>query len=86
MPSGTIAEAGKAQVLAAVNGARKGMLVQNNSDGDLRILQGGADASATSGIKIAAGGWYETPVNRYAGGSWSVWGATAGQAFEVTEY
>lgn len=86
MPSGTIAEAGKSQPLTAVNGSRRGLSVQNNSDADLRILQGGVDASASNGFRVAAGGYYETPQNRYSGGSWSIWGATAGQAFDLQEW
>lgn len=86
MANGTIAEAGKAQSLAPVNISRRGLSVQNNSDGPLRIIQGGQDASGSNGISIAAGGYYETPLNRYAGGSWSIWGATAGQSYGWEEW
>lgn len=86
MPTGTIADAGKAQVLVSPTVARKGLSVQNNSDGDLRLLQGGQDASSTMGIRISAGAYYETPVNRFSAGSWSIWGATAGQAFGWEEW
>lgn len=86
MPAATVETGGKAQLLVGVNGARRGLSVQNNSDGPLRIVQGGQDASGTNGISIPAGGYYETPTNRYAGGSWSIWGATAGQSYGWEEW
>ncbi len=86
MPAATVSEGGKAQLLVGVNGARRGLSVQNNSDGPLRIVQGGQDASGSNGVSIPAGGYYETPTNRYAGGSWSIWGATAGQSYGWEEW
>lgn len=86
MPAATVETGGKAQLLVGVNGARRGLSVQNNSDGPLRIVQGGQDASGSNGVSIPAGGYYETPTNRYAGGSWSIWGATAGQSYGWEEW
>ena len=86
MPSGTIASGGAAQLLVGPNSARNGVWLQNNSDADLRMVEGGAAASATSGMKVPAGGYYETPPNRRAVGSWSVFGATTGQTFEYGEW
>ena len=82
MPSGTITEAGKAQTLVGPDGSRRGLSLQNNSDADLRLIEGGPDASATSGIRVRAGAYYETPPTRRGVGSWSVWGPNKDQAFE----
>ena len=86
MPSGTITEAGKAQTLVGPDSARLGIWVQNNSDADLRLIEGGAEPSNTSGIKVAAGAYYETQPNRRAVGGWKVWGSKAGQAFDWGAY
>ena len=82
MPSASIAEAGKAQSLGGPDSARNGIWVQNNSDAALRLVEGGAEASASSGVIVPSGGYFETPQSRRAIGSWSVWGANAGQKFE----
>lgn len=82
MPAATVSEGGKAQLLVGPDGSRRGLWLQNNSAGDLRLVEGGADAATDSGIRIAANGYYETPPSRRGIGSWSVWGATKDQKFE----
>lgn len=83
MPEGTIAEGGKAQLLVGPDVSRRGLSLQNNSSGDLRlgVVTGPDEPSSTIGIKIAPGAYYEVTAGRYAGGSWKLWGATTGQAF-----
>jgi hypothetical protein len=85
--SGTIAAAGVAQVLAVANPARRGLWVQNNSAGDLR-LNSTAAASATAGILIPGGqnALYEYPAAGVPLTAISIWGATLGQAFESREW
>ncbi len=81
MAAGSITKGGQPQLLVGAYEFRRGLSFQNESAGDLRLLQGGVDASPTSGIRVAPSAYYETPTNRYAGGSWSVYGDTDGQAF-----
>lgn len=82
MPSATVAEGKKAQLVVGPDGSRDGFWLQNNSAGDLRLLEGGAEAGPKSGMRIAANGYYETPPSRKGIGSWSVYGETTGQEFE----
>lgn len=82
MPSGTIATGGQPQPLVGPDTYRNGLWVQNNSAADLRIIEGGADAGAASGMLLQAGMYYETAPSRRALGSWSIWGGTTGQVFE----
>ena len=86
MPLGSITTGGKAQALVSPSGTRRGLSVQNNSTGDLRLLEGGVDASQVMGIRIAPSGYYETPPSRRGIGSWSIWGASDGQSFGWEEW
>lgn len=85
--SGTITVGGTQQQLAAANAARRGLWVQNNSAGDLRINSTG-NASATSGILLPGGqnALYEYPSSGVPVTGISIWGATIGQAFESREW
>jgi len=85
--SGTITAAGVAQVLAVTNAARRGLWVQNNSAGDMRINSTGA-ASATAGIALPGGknALYEYPSHGITTAAISIWGATLGQAFQAREW
>lgn len=85
--SGTIAVGGTQQTLAAANSSRRGLWVQNNSNGDLRINSTG-NASATVGLVLPGGqnALYEYPTNGVPVTAISIWGATTGQAFEAREW
>lgn len=84
--SGTIAAGGTAQQLMAANAARMGFAVQNISDTDLWVRRGGTAAAAQPSIKVAAGGYYESPVGSQTTGTISIFGATTGKAFVAHEW
>jgi hypothetical protein len=85
--SGTIAAGNTQQQLVAANAARRGLWVQNNSAGDLRVNSTGL-ASATSGLLLPGGqnALYEYPNSGVPVTAISIWGATTGQAFEAREW
>jgi hypothetical protein len=84
--SGTITTGGVAQVLAALNTARRGYRVVNLSAGDLWINDKGATAAASQpSFKLIAGAAYESPAFGCPTNAISIFGATTGQAFESAE-
>lgn len=85
--SGTITVGGTAQVLCAANASRRGLVIQNNSSGDLWIdRNGGTAVLAQPSICLPAGSYYETPQGGNTLTSVSIIGATTGQAFTAEEY
>jgi hypothetical protein len=85
--SGTITTGGTSQELLPEKPNRRGFLIQNLSEGDLWISPFGDAAAESPSLKIAAGGFYETPT------SWggqrnavSIFGATTGQEFTCWEW
>lgn len=80
----TITTGGAAQTLFAANTARRGIVFQNQSAGDLYI---GNPATQNQGsLKIPSGGYYETPPNFSGTALIQVIGATTGQAFYAREH
>jgi len=82
--SGTITTGGTAQQLAAANLARKGLVGQNISAGDLWLneIGGAASVDTVGSYKIPAGSPFSVSTNRAI----SIIGATTGQKFTATEY
>lgn len=78
--SGTVTTGGTAQELAAANSARRGMTLQNNSTGELRVSPFGT-ASAAAGYRVSAGDLLVLDSPHCGVGAVSVWGSTTGQAF-----
>ena len=84
--SGTITLGGTAQQLVAANTARRYLLIQNISAGDLWINDAGTAAIGGPGsLKIVAGGYYEYPASFVTSGAISIIGATTAQAFTAKE-
>ena len=83
---GTIATGGTAQQAMAANAARRGFVIQNQSSGDLYISGLGTATLDQNSLKIAAGGYYETPPHHVSTGAISIIGATTGQAFYGREF
>lgn len=81
--SGSITLGGTAQALAAANVARRGLLIQNVSAGDLWVSPfGNAAVGAAGSFKIVAGGlWNVVHANAL-----TIIGATTGQLFTAIEY
>ena len=81
--SGTIAEGGTAQTLAAANSSRRELSGQNISSADLWINEiGGTAAADTAGsYKVPAGASFSVSTGKAV----SIIGATTGQAFTATE-
>lgn len=83
--SGTITTGGVAQELAPANASRKYLKGQNLSVGDLWVREisvTGVDAAASQpSNRIPAGGTFGVNTNQRV----SIFGATAGQAFQATE-
>lgn len=86
--SASVTLASTAQVLAAANGRRNGFRFQNISAGDLWIndLAGDAAIDTAGSMKIAAGGFYQTPPLYDYQGAISIIGATNGQKYTASEY
>ena len=82
--AGTITTGGTAQQLAAANAARTGVLVQNNSAGDLRVAVT-TTASATVGARVAPGQMLVLLQPFCGTGAISIWGATTAQEFHALE-
>lgn len=80
----TITTGGTAQTLFAANTARRGIVVQNQSTGDLYI--GNPAALNQTSLKIPAGGYYETPITFSGTALIQIIGATTGQAFYAREH
>lgn len=80
----TITTGGTAQLLFAANPLRRGIVLQNQSAGDLYI---GNPATLTQGsLKIPSGYYYETPGNFSGTADIQIIGATTGQAFYAREH
>ena len=84
--SGTIATGGTPVVVAA-NANRRGFSIQNNSNFDMRV-NAKAAASATAGILLPGGSssLYEYPYGGVPLTAISIYCATAGAAFEASEW
>ncbi len=80
----TITAGGTAQTLAAANPSRRGLTLQNLSNGDLRVNPFGA-ASATVGFKVGPDQLLVLDAPHCGVGAVSIWGATTGQAFHGAE-
>ena len=84
--SGTIAAGGAAQELLPAKPSRRGYAFFNNSVEDLLIHPAGT-ATATRGIRVAAGALYEHPTNTPPPtGAVSIFGATTGAAYTCWEW
>lgn len=81
--SGSIANGGAAQVVAAANAARVALDLQNISAGDLWVSENGSPAviGAAGSYKVPAGGTFSASTSR----SISIIGATTAQAWTATE-
>lgn len=84
--SGTIASGGVAQTLAAANPLRTGLLIQNNSTGDLWINSQGTAALSQPSIWLPAGSYFEFPETGVPTTAISIIGATTGQTFSAREW
>jgi len=84
--SGTITAGTTAQTLMAADTTRNGFLFQNNSSGDLWIYPLGTATASQPSLKIASGGYYESPSKNIAVYAISVYGATTSQAFTCWEW
>lgn len=84
--SGTITTGGTAQNAAASNASRIGFAIQNNSSGDLWFNTLATAVQSQPSIKVAAGGYYETPPGVSPTGAISIIGATTAQAFSAREW
>jgi hypothetical protein len=82
--SGSIAVAGTAQNLMPVNATRSYLFIQNLSTGDLWINELGTAAAAAPSILIRPYAAYESGLN-VPTTAFSIFGATAGQAFSARE-
>lgn len=80
----TITTGGTAQLLFAANPARRGIVLQNQSSGDLYV--GNPATQNQSSLKIPAGYYYETPGNFSGTADIQIIGATTGQAFYAREH
>ena len=79
-----VASSASSVTLAALNTARKGLWVFNDSTAAL-FIKLGATASATSfNVKVAAGALWECPPPVYTGRVDGIWSAVNGNAY-VTE-
>lgn len=88
--SSKITTGGTAQSLMASNSTRRGYWFQNQSAGDLWINELGTAVILAAGtpqsLKIAAGTYYESPVNGTPTGAISIIGATTGQQYAAREW
>ena len=84
--SGTITTGGTAQVLCAANASRKGILIQNLSNGDLWINSLGTATAGVGSLKISSGVYWESPFGGAGVGAVSILGATTAQAFTAREW
>lgn len=84
--SGTITAGGTAQTLDAINGARQGFWIQNQSAGDLYISTIATAVAGQPSLRIPSGALYENPVGLCPVGAISIIGATTGQAFAGRVY
>lgn len=84
-PSGTITSGGVAQTPTTAK-PRKCLAFQNLSTGDLWWRDDGGTAAATQPSKwLPAGSYYEYPAFMVPNTAISFFGATTGQAFQITE-
>ncbi|AMM22999.1 hypothetical protein [Variovorax sp. PAMC 28711] len=84
--SGTITAGGTAQTPFAINAARRGFLIQNNSAGDLWFNTLATAVQSQPSIKLPAGGYYESPYGGCPTTAISIIGATTAQAFSAREW
>lgn len=78
---GTITTGGQAQQFAVANSSRRGLVVQNQSTGDLWVNGTGNATIDYHSLRVRAGDYYETPAHHVGTGALSIIGATTGQAF-----
>jgi hypothetical protein len=78
-----ISAGGTAQT-ALSGGTRKAIEIQNQSVGDLWFRFGGIAANGT-GLLLVPGQSWQNPPGFVPDGTVSIWGATTGQAFSVTQ-
>ncbi len=83
---GTIVTAGTSQQFMAANAARRGVIYQNQSTGDLYVNCTGTAAPNQTSLKLPAGAIYESNPHHSGTGACSIYGATAGQAFYAREF
>jgi len=83
--SGTITTGGVAQQLAASNGSRTYLLVQNNSTADLWVNFTSTAVANEPSVKIPAGAIFTSDPQFVSTEAVSVFGATTGQAFTAKE-
>ncbi len=86
--SGTITSGGTAQQLAAANGGRQYLLIQNNSSADLWVNFGTTAVVGQPSIKIASGGAIEYSAHGTGvvpTALVSIIGGTTSQAFTAKE-
>lgn len=80
--SGSVTTGGTAQLIAAVNTARRGLTFQNTSDTEMRITESGSAATPTTGYLVTPGGRVNISTNRAI----SMFCATTGKTFAATEW
>jgi hypothetical protein len=89
--SGSITAGGTAQQLMAAATAvapRTGWWLQNQSSGTLFVVSSDRAGAATAGapsIEIPAGALYECPNHMVSQGTYSIYGATTGQAWAAAQ-
>lgn len=84
--SGTITSGGSAQNAVASNAARKGYLLQNQSNASLWFNTLAAAIQGQPSLELKAGQSYETPPGGQGTGAISIIGSTTGQAFAAREW
>ena len=82
--SGTITAGGTAQTIIQANPSRHGVLVMNNSDTDM-VLGVGHTATATKGIVLVPGAYWESPTNFIPTDQISLFCATTSKEFTAYE-
>lgn len=85
--SGTITLGGTDQLLFAANAGRRGLLIQNQSSGDLYVnLVGGTATGTQPSLWLPAGSELTLDANSVGGSAIRIYGATTGQAFVAEEF
>lgn len=80
--SGSIATGGTQQTLAAANGSRAGLTIQNTSASELRVKEDGTPATMTSGYSLQPGSTATVNSNKLI----SIIGLNTGQTWAATEW
>lgn len=84
--SGTIATGNTQQQLMPANSSRRGIIIQNQSSGDLYINSLANATLDQNSLRIPSGALYASDPHHAGTGAISIIGATTGQAFYAREF